>query len=362
MSIFDNPKKTHKKHRNTNSSKLKPLWDTFDKAFNGDCDTNGIECVYSNIPGERVQCDICDFALRTSEEGYLTCNNTKCGMIYKDTLDQSPEWRYYGADDNNSSDPTRCGMPINPLLVQSSYGCKVICNGRTTYEMRKIRRYTEWQSMPYKEKSQYDEFQRITIMASNAGLSKLIIGDAMRYHKKISEQKTFRGLNRDGIIAASIYISCRVNDNPRTAKEIARIFNLDNGSATKGCKNAIVIINDLEKDMVNTEKTQLCKTKPIAFIERYCSKLNINKELTKVCQFIAIRIDKNNLIPENTPHSIAAGVVYFVSQVCKLNISKHDVNLVSEISEVTINKCFKKLDVLKTQLIPGEIMKKYACL
>ena len=145
------------------------------------------------------------------------------------------------------SDPTRCGMPINPLLVQSSYGCKVMCLGRTTYEMRKIRRYTEWQSMPYKEKSQYDEFQRITIMASNAGLSKLIIGDAMRYHKKISEQKTFRGLNRDGIIAASIYISCRVNDNPRTAKEIARIFNLDNGSATKGCKNAIVIINDLEK-------------------------------------------------------------------------------------------------------------------
>jgi transcription initiation factor TFIIB len=114
--------------------------------------------------------------------------------------------------------------------------------------------------------------------------------------------------------------------------------------------------------MVNTEKTQLCKTKPIAFIERYCSKLSINKELTKVCQFIAIRIDKNNLIPENTPHSIAAGVVYFVSQVCKLNISKRDVNLVSEISEVTINKCFKKLDVLKTQLIPGEIMKKYVCL
>ena len=27
--------------------------------------------------------------------------------------------------------------------------------------MRKIRRYTEWQSMPYKEKTQYDEFEKI---------------------------------------------------------------------------------------------------------------------------------------------------------------------------------------------------------
>ena len=73
----------------------------------------------------------------------------------------SAEWRYYGADDNQNSDPTRCGMPVNPLLKESSYGCKVICQGSTTYEMRKIRRYTEWQSMPYKEKSQYDEFQRL---------------------------------------------------------------------------------------------------------------------------------------------------------------------------------------------------------
>ena len=75
--------------------------------------------------------------------------------------------------------------------------------------------------MPYREKSQYDEFQRIQIIAHNAGLPKLIIDDAIRYHKNISEAKTFRGLNRDGIIAASIYVACRVNMYPRTAKEIA---------------------------------------------------------------------------------------------------------------------------------------------
>ena len=80
--------------------------------------------------------------------------------------------------------------------------------------------------MPYKEKSHYDEFQRITNMAQKSGISKYVIDDAMIYHKKISEQKTFRGLNRDGIIAASIYISCRINENPRTAKEIAGILNI----------------------------------------------------------------------------------------------------------------------------------------
>ena len=335
------------------------LWSVFDSEI---CDKPKmpLECIYRAC-GNREKCDQCAASLAFSDEGFLTCTNNTCGIIYKDIVDQSAEWRYYGADDNQNSDPTRCGMPINPLLKESSFGCKVLCIGSTSYEMRKIRRYTEWQSMPYKDKSQYDEFQRITLMSQNAGMPKLIIDDAVRYHKKISEYElTFRGDNRDGILAASIYISCRINNYPRTAKEIATIFHLDVTSATKGCKNALSIVNNLEKDMVNADKTSFCKTKPEAFIERYCSKLNINSELTRVCQFIAMKIEKTELMPENTPHSIAAGVVYFIAQICKLNISKRDVKNISEISEVTINKCFKKIEKLKDDLIPAVILKKYS--
>ena len=82
-------------------------------------------------------------------DGDYSCDS--CHTIESRYIDGNAEWRYYGGDDNNSSDPTRCGMPVNPLLVQSSYGCKVMCGGSSSYEMRKIRRYTEWQSMPYKE-------------------------------------------------------------------------------------------------------------------------------------------------------------------------------------------------------------------
>jgi len=334
------------------------LWNIFEAEIPG-AQTEPLECIYRSY-GTREHCERCECNLAFSEEGFLTCTNSKCGIIYKDIVDHSAEWRYYGADDNQNSDPTRCGMPINPLLKESSFGCKVLCCGATSYEMRKIRRYTEWQSMPYKEKSQYDEFHRITIMSQNAGMPKMIIDDAMRYHKKISEYDlTFRGDNRDGILAASIYISCRINNYPRTAKEIATIFHLDVTSATKGCKNAQVIINDLEKDMDHREKTMFCKTKPEAFIERYCSKLNINGELTKVCQFIAMKIEKMNLMPENTPHSIAAGVVYFMSQICNLNVSKRDVKNISEISEVTINKCFKKIEKMKADLVPQVILARY---
>ena len=358
-----------KKNREKKSKDIKKLWSLFDTTIEEDASSeikkSKLECIYRTNETKTIIeneiCSSCKTHLFVGDDGFMTCPNKKCGIIYKDSLDQSAEWRFYGADDNQNNDPTRCGMPINPLLQESSYSCKVLCPGKSSYEMHKIKRYTDWQSMPYKEKSQYDEFQLITIISQNAGIPKMIIDDATRFHKQISEAKTFRGLNRDGIIAASIYISCRVNNFPRTAKEIADIFNLDNTSATKGCKNALSIINDIEHNNNNNndEILTLNKTTPLSFIERYCSKLNINNELTSLCKFIAHKIDKNNLIPENTPHSIAGGIIYFVSQICNLNIPKSTINNISKISEVTINKCYKKLEQHKSELIPAIILKKY---
>ena len=350
-----------RKDKKKNKKKKRDLWAKFDEEFKVEDKKKTMELLYSKQEiNNREFCELCNSALSYSEDRYLTCTNNKCGVIYKDSIDEGAEWRYYGADDSSMTDPTRCGMPINPLLKQSSYGCKVVCGSRSSYEMRRIRRYTEWQSMPYKEKSQYDEFERIRTMANIHGIPKMIQDEALRQHKTISEMRTFRGFNRDGIIAASIYVACRIHNYPRTAKEIAVIFNLDHTSATKGCKNALHLLEKNETDLNANQKTKFNQTKPMAFIERYCSKLNINSELTKLCKFVAFKIEKNNMIPENTPHSVAAGIVYFVAQTCNLNITKKQVNSQSEISEVTINKCYKKLDKLRDKLIPPTIIKKYS--
>jgi transcription initiation factor TFIIIB Brf1 subunit/transcription initiation factor TFIIB len=68
-------------------------------------------------------------------KGELICSS--CGYFSGIKIDNGAEWRYYGADDNKQGDPTRCGMPINPLLKESSYGCKVICNNSTYYYIHK---------------------------------------------------------------------------------------------------------------------------------------------------------------------------------------------------------------------------------
>lgn len=344
---------TKKKKVQLSNLEKSKLWEIFDSEKNN----KEVEIKENNT--ESGLCNLCKSVLMIMEDGFPTCTNSSCGVIYRNTLDYSPEWRFYGPDDKNSSDPTRCGNPINPLLVESSYACKVLSSSKSSYEMKKIKKWTEWQSMPHKEKSLYDEFQFITVMAQNAGIPKIFIDDAMVIHKDISEQKMFRGLNRDGIKSASIYISCRLNGCPRTAHEIAEIFRLDKTSTTTGCSMAVNILHNIERSNNIENQTDLCTTTPISFIERYCSKLNINHELITLSKFIANKITENSIINDNTPHSIAAGIVYFISQTFSLNISKTDIKAICGVSEVTINKCFKKMENIKHQLIPKCILSKY---
>jgi len=90
-----------KKIRREGKNKVK-LWEQFDTEI---LDKKNVECVYTNN-GLRENCDCCTSSLVISDEGFQTCTNKKCGIFYTDILDQTSEWRYYGAEDTSGSNPT----------------------------------------------------------------------------------------------------------------------------------------------------------------------------------------------------------------------------------------------------------------
>jgi len=361
--ISSNPTKTKKKKSTMSTEEKDRLWNIFENDKKDIIQDQNpppqSETDTSATITEMGLCVKCNSILMIMEDGFPTCTNTDCAVIYSDTLDYSPEWRFYGAEDKNTNDPTRCGNPINPLLPESSYGCKVLCSQKASHEMKKISKWTDWQCMPHKEKALYDEFQFITIMAQNSGISKIFIDDAMSIYKDLSEQKMFRGMNRDGVKAASIYISCRLNGCPRTAHEISEIFKLDKTSATNGCSIAVNIIQNIERNTEPSQKMNLCTTTPLLFIERFCSKLKMQPELIKLSIFIAKKIEEHSSITDNIPPAIAAGIIYFVSHNCNLNITKTEIRKITGICDVTINKCFQKMEKMKGELIPSIILEKY---
>jgi transcription initiation factor TFIIB len=292
-------------------------------------------------------CKFCDAKSVVLEEGNYFCKS--CCNITNRFIDSHAEWRYYGADDNKGGDPSRCGMPVNELLPESSLGSLISNRGNESYEMRMIRKYHMWNSMSYKERSLYNIFDNITQNASNNDISTSIIEEAKMFYKKISESKITRGDNRNGLIASSIYMSCKSNKVPRSTKEIAKIFNIKLTTMTKGCKKF--------KDIV---KMNVESTKPDDFIARFASKLNLNHETRTLCLHVIEKADELGAVSENTPPSIAASAIYLAIVVLNLNITKKDLATACGISQVTLTKCYKKMYEKRGQILPKEVILKYS--
>lgn len=275
------------------------------------------------------------------EQGMIKCK--VCLNIISNIV-ENPEWRYYGVGggESKSSDPTRCGMPVNTLLPESSVGSSISYNSNTK-SMNQIRKMQQWNGMPYKERSLYKVFIEIQDICKANNIPNIIINEAKSLYTVISKTKISRGSNRKGIIAACVYFACKECNVPRSSKEIAEIFSLESTIMTKGVKKCQEIISMNKKN-----KKRLTKSPSIQaddFIERFCNKLELDEESTKIIIEICKKSMDNNIISENTPPSIAAGCIfYYIKEHNITKISKKDISSICKISEVTINKCTKKLE------------------
>jgi transcription initiation factor TFIIB len=273
------------------------------------------------------------------EQGMTKCK--VCSNIISHIVN-NPEWRYYGSGDNKTSDPTRCGMPVNTLLPESSVGSSIGFNSNTK-TMNQIRKYQQWNGMPYKERSLYKVFLEIQEACKKNNIPIIIINEAKSLYSIISKTKISRGSNRKGIIAACVYFACKECNVPRSSNEIADIFCIEQTTMTKGVKKCQEIIFMNKKN-----KKRLTKPNSIHahdFIDRFCNQLKIDEESTHQIILICRRCMEENLISENTPPSVAAGCIYYYIKKMNIeNITKKDISRICKISEVTINKCTKKIE------------------
>jgi len=297
-----------------------------------------------------LECESTDIVVVNGE---VTCRT--CGSINHTVIDANAEWRFYGSDDSKYSDPTRCGLPTNELLPQSSLGSTIGFKPGESFEMRKIRNYHLWNAMPYRERALYNVFESIQIRAVNNGIPLCIIDEAKNLYKKISDIQINRGSNRHGIIASCIYKACILQGSPRSAKEIATIFKLNTRHMTKGCKKFDEIMN-----MNNSNSFIVCtpSTNSGDFIQRFCSKLGLGDNVIEICKYVCEKVDEYDNFADNSgPPAIAACSIYLVCTLLNIGVTKKDISESCGITEVTINKPYKLLLKYHVHLLPKYILK-----
>ena len=293
------------------------------------------------------------------------CNTcTSCGFIIEMEIDQGQEWRYYGASDSKSSDPTRVGRPVNNKF-QNNLGTFMGPSRKNSQFYNYLRNLNnKWVNSNHKDITLNKTFTHMTSYGKRMGLTKNIIELAEQYYTEINKIHISRAGNRIALEAACLYEACRSYGVPRTIKEFADAYNLDKKLMTKGHKRLREHMKQLENKGITFNNKYIEPTSSIDYIERYCSNLLVSPEMTERCKYAAKMAKVHNIAPKNTPTSIAAGSIFLISMVFNLGITKEQIKKATKgVSKVTINKCFTTLYANKERLMIDEdelieIMKK----
>ena len=340
----DNPPQKEIYHRTRKSyfqdTMNDDAWSLFDVlkedlgSDNSRCGTPPTHAGTTNKEEDELVCESCKSKDIIIEDGQNVCKN--CCMIHSRIIDYGAEWRYYGVDDSRGEDPTRCGMPTNTLLPKSSLGSMVGGNRYENKDIRRIRQFQMWNSMPYWERELYRVFEKLSSATNNNGIPEKVLGDSKVLYSRASEMKISRGDNKEGLIASCIFYACAMNGVPRSTKEIAGMFNIEPAVLTKG--NA---------RFQSLMKLNIQSPNAVDFISRFASQLGMNWGDIQTCQKITNIIEQLEIVSENAPTSVAAGTVYFYCHMKDIDVTKKQVASVCDVSEVTITKCFKNLQKYK---------------
>jgi transcription initiation factor TFIIIB Brf1 subunit/transcription initiation factor TFIIB len=282
------------------------------------------------------------------QDEMLVC--MKCGEIIARPIDSSAEYRFFGSEDRGGGDPSRIGAPFDPRLPESSLGTIILPQGNAKH-MGKVRRYHQWNMLPYKERALLGAFDRLALAANNHGLGGAVVEDAKELYVKLNGFCDRRGLSRDSLLASCVYTALKRAGSPRKPQDVGAIFNLSHASFTKAFKFfQEVLAQATQKGLLgeNWTPSNLQSTRAADYVAVPLSKLPISRadyqKLNIEAQELADRAEREGMSPENTPPSLAAGVVAYVCEKWRKDeIPLARIAAACDVSLATLQKCLRRL-------------------
>jgi transcription initiation factor TFIIIB Brf1 subunit/transcription initiation factor TFIIB len=139
------------------------------------------------------------------------------------------------------------------------------------------------------------------------------------------------------MIAACVFYACKLQNEPRSPKEIADIYSLEIKHVNKGYRKFMDFINieELYHTFTSSRSTD--------FIKRFADKLNMDDKYIKIASEISNNINKLDLASTHEPPSVAAGCLLLVINMYSLAINKKQISDVFGISDVTISKTYRRI-------------------
>jgi transcription initiation factor TFIIB len=278
--------------------------------------------------------------VRDYERAEIIC--TECGLVVDQNLvDTGPEWRAF--DSEQIIKRSRTGAPMTYLIHdkglstvidwrdQDSSGRAIPSKNRA--QLFRIRRWQQRIRVSNaKERNLAIALTELNKVSSKLSLPKNVRETAAVIYRRAVDKGLIRGRSIDGVAAATVYAACRQCKVPRTLDEIAEATRMDRKEIGRVYR---YICRELE--------INLNPTTPIDYIPRFCSELNLNKDVQSKAVEILSKVMDMQITSGRGPMGVSAAAIYIASVLVGERRTQQEISNVAGVTEVTIRNRYKEI-------------------
>lgn len=250
-------------------------------------------------------------------------------------VSRSPEWRAFNAGENEKRN--RVGAPRSNAISDYGLGTKI----GTKFDPKKGKISTE-------RKFQFNRMSKLQFRITNSKIKNLNIAmstlanlcshlhiprnvkeQTAVYYRKALNKGLVKGRSIDSILAASLYIACRITKTHRSLKDISEFSSCETKELARCYRE---ICNNLELD-IPREKAQ-------DNVPKIASIVGIRQAVQREAIDILRDAEVQKITSGMAPSSLAAAALYIACMKTNTKFTQKEIAYAAGVTELTLrNRC-----------------------
>ncbi|MFX0055362.1 MAG: transcription initiation factor IIB [Promethearchaeota archaeon] len=267
---------------------------------------------------------------------------TSCGLVVSErSADRGPEWRAFTAEERDAK--ARTGAPMRLSMADKGLSTTIDwrnkdASGRALKSSTRaaIYRIRKWHIRTRVHSSQLrnlgiamSEMERLS---SQLGIPSEARETAALIYRKALAKRLVRGRSIEAVVAASIYLACRIHRIPRRLDEVVAEAKIDRKQMGQAVRLVIYQVN------VNVP---LASAKDL--IPRLSSDLGLEGRTMRKATEIVRRAKESRITIGKDPGGIAGAALYIAGILEEDKRTQREIAKASRVTEVTIRNRYKEL-------------------
>lgn len=288
-----------------------------------------------------------DSIVTDGDTGEIACSN--CGVVsLEQIVDTAAEFSAFSFDSyqNNSrvGMKTSLKMADRGLFTVMQSQDKDSSGKRLSNENRRmfyrLRMWDRNSRSSISVKSFQKAFTLLDAISSKLALPESVVEETAYLFRKIAAKKIMAGRSTSVVLCATVYMTCRLTDTPRTLQDIANAGNLKK-------KHLQRIYRFLMKELQLYPETH----NPMEFVTRVAKAVGLSEKTERTAFKILTISEKNQVSTSKNPMAMAAAAINLASMLNNERVTQSKISKASGISAVTIRNRTKEIK----EKIGGEI-------